>query len=131
MAVMISNAVRNHNGCPANLERIWRVMIDNKDTTNLIRDIATRNNLRTADTLELDSSSDDFAALLATDNGRGVARLLADYPTLFGRKMIRSAKILYVETGMPAICFKLQAVPIVENKTLSRKEGRKMRKLLK
>lgn len=38
--------------------------------------------------LEFAAGSDHFFALLATDNGKGVARMVAAYPEMFGRKII-------------------------------------------
>lgn len=55
----------------------------------------------------VDISVDDdiFFALLATDNGKGVARMLASYPGCFGGKTVTRARIY--KAGMD-ICWFLE-----------------------
>ena len=53
--------------------------------------------LTTSDPAEEEAGSDQFFRLLATDNGKGVARMLTDYPAMFGRKTI--SKALVYPTG--------------------------------
>ncbi|KAF4966836.1 hypothetical protein FZEAL_10609 [Fusarium zealandicum] len=101
-------------------------------TQNLIQDIAKRRRLLVGQTTELDNRSDDFLALLATDNGKGVARMLATYPRLFGRKVIARARVFVLHA--PAILWMLEEVEVPEANPLpqktnpSRKERRHLRK---
>ncbi|KAK7413271.1 hypothetical protein QQX98_007859 [Neonectria punicea] len=132
MAASFSRAVKLHGGSTESLARVWRLTIENRDTRGLINDIMTRRKLKMGQITELDSHADDFFALLATDNGKGVARMLTAYPKMFGCKVIARARVYTM--AVPAICWILEQVegpepnPQPEKTTPSRKEARHLRK---
>ncbi|KAM5364075.1 hypothetical protein ACJZ2D_011692 [Fusarium nematophilum] len=69
------------------LSSVWRMNITNGQTQGLIGKLASRN--RSADApFEIHENEPLFFALLASDHGRGVASMLADYPWMFGFKTI-------------------------------------------
>lgn len=97
----------------ANLETIWRVSISNEDTKRLIARIMGTSQ-KSSRCVELTVDDDLFFALLATDNGRGLARMLGDYPEMFGRKALISAKVWQL-TSMPDICWLLGDLPDIRS----------------
>ncbi|KAL6697433.1 hypothetical protein J3F84DRAFT_407087 [Trichoderma pleuroticola] len=79
MAVYFSQTMtacgRDTNG----LEAIWRINIVNQDTQNVIMTYCKDK------AVEFGTGDEGFYALLATDHGKGPARMLATYPRMFGR----------------------------------------------
>ncbi|KAF0636526.1 hypothetical protein FPSE5266_20332 [Fusarium pseudograminearum] len=58
---------------------------------------------------EVGEEDDMFFALVASDNGRGIASMLRDYPWMFGFKAIVGALIV-PNNNNPSICWKLKQV---------------------
>ncbi|KAH7014755.1 hypothetical protein EDB80DRAFT_678730 [Ilyonectria destructans] len=73
MAVTFHRVTTAYGGDTKGLETIWRLSIDNDAV------------------VDLQAGDDGFFALLGTDHGKGLARMLADYPEMFGRRIIASA----------------------------------------
>jgi hypothetical protein len=86
---------------PSNLSLIWRYWIENKATKYLIR-VAIQNK---EGKTEFTPSDEEFFALLANDNGRGVVHLLRHWCRTLGRKTI--TKIVVFELEKLAMCFML------------------------
>jgi hypothetical protein len=64
---------------------IWRYNIINAQTTRLIRQLQDRySTLSSPDPFEVGDDDALFLALIASDNGRGIASMLRDYAWLFG-----------------------------------------------
>ncbi|KAJ6784482.1 hypothetical protein PWT90_05603 [Aphanocladium album] len=88
-----------------NLETVWRYMVANPDTQAVMRVVSYR--LHDNTKVAIQSGTDEFFALLGTDNGKGVAYLLADFPQMFGRKIISHVSIPLPQT----LCWTLQVYP--------------------
>jgi hypothetical protein len=80
--------------------------------------------------LEFHPQDDIFLSLLGTPNGKGVARMLAEYPQFFGCKTISKVTVYpNLELGL-SLCWILEKAPCIEtqapmpNGPLSRKELR-------
>ncbi|KAK3939525.1 hypothetical protein QBC46DRAFT_342490 [Diplogelasinospora grovesii] len=113
-------AMKRSGGDIAKLEAVWRVGIVNTETRSVIEHMLRREtNQRFVETnqrsAEVSPSDDVFYSLLGTDNGRGVAGMLAKYPQVFGRKNITRARVYKTqETRQHAsycICWFLEEVP--------------------
>lgn len=82
---------------------------------------------------EFDVDDDAFHALLATDNGKGVGRMLASYPGLFGVRLMRKVRVFTRETSpMPDLCWMPELIvppprPVCPSpdRPLSKKERRR------
>lgn len=112
MAACCTKAMEITGGQMRSIETIWRIQIQNDTTQRLIADTANRPRYQQLDLrqyMDIDSSTDDFYALLATDNGKGPARMLAAYPGLFGGKIITRARI-FPHGGDPHICWFLEEI---------------------
>ena len=91
------------------IETIWRVEIKNILTHNLIKDASNRQQGSHCDYIDIDSSNDDFYALLGADHGKEPARMLATYPRLFGGKIIARARIFH-HSDNPHLCWFLEEI---------------------
>jgi hypothetical protein len=118
-------------GGMANLVEIFRLNIVNPVTEGLISTIGSKSVRPNDDEAPLTFGEDDdeFFALLGTDNGRGVARMLGTYPLMFGCKVIQ--KVLVGPWSQPPnICWavgELKGVPKPSPHPLSHKAARKER----
>ena len=90
------------------LEAVWRMCIQNEDAIYAMRHIDMRtspaertNNGRWHDVYP---DEDGFFFLLGTDNGKGVARMLADHPGQFGRKTIEKVRVFPHGDCGPCLC---------------------------
>lgn len=104
--------------------------IANNETLGIIERIRPRPGKRsTKEPVDLDAGTDGFFALLGSDNGRGAARMLVDYPQMFGRKTISSVRVFPGD-----ICWFLDEVVIPKpaapdpSSAPSRKERRRQNK---
>ena len=91
---------------PSNLSLIWRYRISNPTTQGLIN-VALQNG---EEKTEFAPSDEQFFALLASDNGRGVVHLLRHWCRTVGRKTI--AKIVVIQLKEPAMCFVLEPTSV-------------------
>lgn len=108
--------------------------IVNTDTLSVISSIDRR--LKQPHTavlrhVDIHPSEDDyFFALLGSENGKGIARMLADFPHFYGRKTITKVRVYPSSKVGPALCWFLEEVeevkvPMTPTKNpLSRKEKR-------
>jgi len=87
---------------PSNLSLIWRYQIVNTTTQDLIY-VALQNG---EEKTEFTPSDEQFFALLANDNGRGVVHLLRHWCRTLGSKTI--TKIAVLRLREPAMCFVLE-----------------------
>ena len=136
---VVTNTTRDgfipFDGSTKNLETVWRVLIQNRDTHTVIQEIQARHQGEEQPLL-IDNTDDGFYALLGSDNGKGIARMLASYPQMFGRKTISQVQIWSTE-----LCWFLQTVPAppappidpapLETAVLSRSQRRRLKKDLK
>ncbi|KAL7954522.1 hypothetical protein V8C34DRAFT_294134 [Trichoderma compactum] len=125
MAVCFSQTMtacdRDTNG----LEAIWRINIVNQ-VCILCKDKA----------VEFGPGDEGFYALLATDHGKGPARMLATYPQMFGRRFMAKVKAFRYDGGLdPCICWILEKLPPPTLQTstqpsgpLSKKQKRNLRR---
>lgn len=132
IAIAIEMTMAETNGDPTTLQKIWRVNVINEKTNCMIDQ--ARNDPSTDTKKEcfvLTPDSEYFFALLGTDNGAGIARMLATYPHMFGGKTI--SKVQVYDQGTVYMCWYLQVFemkeptpppPPPESTTLSRKERR-------
>ncbi|KAK4094094.1 hypothetical protein Purlil1_1585 [Purpureocillium lilacinum] len=136
MAVGCSRVVTSHGGDLKSLEKIWRITIKNPLTRAVVNHAVVRTKFSLdglQNSLEFAAGSDHFFALLATDNGKGVARMLAAFPEMFGRKTIDRV-VIYPQKGSPHICWSLKEAaikpsePAPEISAPSRKQRRHMKK---
>lgn len=67
--------------------------IANEVTLGVIRFLRLQSKVGDTEPVDLRAGADGFFALLGTDNGKGVARMLAAYPQMFGRKTISCVRI--------------------------------------
>lgn len=111
MAVAINRAMNVHGGSASSLRRVWRLMIDNDETRDIVSQIQSELNVRPGHTIELQSGNPFFFRLLGSDNGKGVARMLAEYPDKFGRKTIKSVRV----HDIPALCWELEGRDLLPN----------------
>lgn len=101
----------------------------NADTMGVIKRIQADQSLKDGADL---GPSEGFWALLATDNGKGLARMLGTYPEYFGRKTIVKVRIWSQQ-----LCWFLEELEVSEpsvvtpsgRTTLSRKERPKEKKM--
>ena len=136
MAVAITRAMNLHGGSASSLQRVWRLMIDNQDTRDIVGQIQSQYNKSDGSTIEFESGHPFFFRLLGSDNGKGVARMLAEYPDRFGRKTIKSVRVFVHE--IPALCWELEGRELLPNlkkqkmmekdSPLSNKEKRSLKK---
>lgn len=88
--------------------------------------------------VELGPGDDGFYALLATEHGKGPARMLAAYPQMFGRRFMTRVWVFQYGGSCPSICWILdklphpepQLPPLPPNRPMSKKEERKYKKML-
>jgi hypothetical protein len=99
---IIGQLWEQHAADPSNLSLIWRYQIVNTTTQDLIN-VALQNGEKKT---EFAPSDEQFFALLANDNGRGVVHLLRHWCRTLGRKMI--TKIVVLRLREPAMCFVLE-----------------------
>ena len=81
-----------HRGDPSNLNYIVRNNVENADTKSIIYEAHWRAGKPLSDSIRLwreGFENDAFFALLGTPNGKGVARMLADYNHALKRKTIQ------------------------------------------
>ncbi|ROW02444.1 hypothetical protein VMCG_06103 [Cytospora schulzeri] len=131
MAVAISRVMASSGGDPKSLEAIWRMAIIYYDTLSVIRDAMARRQIPEWGWVDIQAGEDDFFALLATDNGKGNARMLAAYPQMFGRKTISRVRVFNNQ-----LCWFLEEMSIPEpsaaapeaSSTPSRKERRRLKR---
>jgi len=60
--------------------------------------------------VELGPEDDLFFALLATDHGKGPARMLAAYPSMFGRRVMARV-LVFRNDGFPDLCWVVEERP--------------------
>lgn len=126
-----NDAGQHFGGSTKSLETVWRHLIANTDTLAVIRVVT---NLHPNEGLIFDvaNTTDSFRALLGTDNGKGIARMLASYPQLFGRKIISHVRVNKRVSN--ELCWFLETVkespPKEINETPSKKARRQARKSL-
>ncbi|KAH6622543.1 hypothetical protein F5144DRAFT_655860 [Chaetomium tenue] len=136
MAAM--NAGGGHNSAPrcgmTALLAIVRFNVVNRVTTAVVVKVHSQRPRATPGPLTLRPGEADFFALLGTENGKGVARMLGAYPRMFDQKIIASTRIDPIDP--PSICWVLEkleeepAVPAeaVSPRPMSHKEARKAKK---
>lgn len=92
------------------LEAIWRYCIANTTTRDLNLDILKRHKFQPKEHgnfLEIPLTSEDFHALLATDNRKGLCRMLASYPAFFNYAFIHRVRVYNAKT----LCFLIKHEP--------------------
>ncbi|GKU05513.1 hypothetical protein FLAG1_09038 [Fusarium langsethiae] len=87
---------------------IWRYKIVNQQTQRLIRQLAAKN-ANPKIPFEVGEEELLFFALVASDNGRGIASMLRDYPWLFNFKTIVTAMVFPYEPR-PSLYWRLAPV---------------------
>lgn len=132
MAAGCAHAMKAHSNL-ALLESIWRVHVINPDTLGVCKNIAAQLGEAKDQPFVLRPDSDHFFALLGTHHGKGPARMLTDYPRMFGYRTIEKAtcffvdKKLYISWSLQAAARKLPQG--VSDSPLSRKQRRHLKKL--
>lgn len=132
MAVSISRVMASTGGNAKSLEAIWRIAIDNQDTNRIIGEAMEKHRIPEDGFVDIPAGEDEFFALLATDNGKGSARMLATYPQMFGKKTISRVRVF-----KKRLCWFLEEVEIPEPSvavpegpsTPSRKERLRLKRL--
>jgi hypothetical protein len=105
-----------------NLRAILRVTIVNEITRGLIELLGREAFARGASRdrpLTFEEGEPDFFALLGTENGKGCAWMLADYPQMFGRKVITKA-VVDPWSDRPNIWWVLRELPAAPSPTGAR-----------
>jgi hypothetical protein len=105
-----------------NLRAILRVTIVNQTTRGLIKLLEREALARGASRdlpLTFEEGQPDFFALLGTENGKGCAWMLADYPLMFGRKVITKA-VVDPWSDLPNICWLVRELPAAPSPTGAR-----------
>lgn len=102
---------------PSGLNEVIRSSIQNQET-QLILDMAFTKATQKARETEFLAGTEEFFALLGTDNCKGVAFMLADHPVAFGRKTISSI----VALSSSYMRIKLGPGPVIET-SLARPMG--------
>ncbi|KAK4220327.1 hypothetical protein QBC37DRAFT_445593 [Rhypophila decipiens] len=83
-------------------------------TERMVEEIFRARRVQSLPTVDVCVGSDDFFALLATQNGKSVARMLGSYPSIFGRRMVSrirlfprfdGPKVLLGEKTFPDLCW--------------------------
>lgn len=64
--------------------------------------------------LDIYDGEDKFFALLGSDNGKGVARMLADFPHFYGWKTISKVRVYPSSEVGPALCWFLEEMEEVK-----------------
>lgn len=93
MAASCEEVVPRSGGSMATIETVWRLIIANDEAKTLIHEIQTSRPQAGQNPVDLFPGDDHFFALLATNNGKGVARMLTAYPRYFGYKVISGARV--------------------------------------
>lgn len=141
MAFCCASVMRVTGGTMGGIEAIWRLSIKNKvfqsrpytllvqmclvlrrpqvqyqpltvpcyyqTTQDVVRHVV----VETPGRLEFAVRDDAFFALLAADNGKGVGRMLASYPGMFGRRLMTRVRVFRRQrTPMPGLCWLLDEV---------------------
>ncbi|QPH03757.1 hypothetical protein C2857_000127 [Epichloe festucae Fl1] len=126
LAIAFQNAVSTSGNSSKNLETIWRIWVENLDTRMVINHICPIEGT----TRDIDTSDDDFFALLGTVNGKTIPRMLATYPQYFGRRIVTKARVInHRGRQFPSICWFLKEAPTKEpTKRQQRKHRRELSK---
>ncbi|KAK2612590.1 hypothetical protein QQS21_001361 [Conoideocrella luteorostrata] len=106
MAVCYHTVMRQHGQSTKNLETVWRISIKNEITKGVIKRFVSKP--RSVKYFELGT---EFFALLGTVNGSGVARMLATYPQMFGRRIIARVGVFRHNADQSALCWHLEPAP--------------------
>ncbi|KAM7215405.1 hypothetical protein V8F06_009165 [Rhypophila decipiens] len=118
------------DGKMTGIEAVWRYYIENEETVKTILGIFTARRFRDQEWVEVKAGSDEFAALLATQHGKSIARMLAQYPVMFGRRMLSRARLFPQFSGRtmleerPDICWIIEQIAPPK---LSKKEQREQK----
>ncbi|KXS93714.1 hypothetical protein AC578_8280 [Pseudocercospora eumusae] len=94
------------------LQKVVRCSIDNKDTKHIIARVtkeAQPGSLPYSRRMSFKAGSEQYSALLGTENGVGVAYLLAKHQTTLGWKVIDSIEVFY-DQGFAYIVFNIRDV---------------------
>jgi hypothetical protein len=111
------------NADPAQLRSIWRASIRNNKTLHVIRKCLQATGLE-----EFVSGSQEFLAILGTDNGKGIVHILCDWQGTFGKKTIENVRVVGDERN--SLVFLVKTVPPataspVHTSPMSKKERRR------
>lgn len=126
LALAFQNAVSTSGNSSKKLMAIWRIWVENLETRRIIDHICPIEGT----TRDIDTSDDDFFALLGTANGKTIPRMLAAYPQFFGRRIVTKARVIrHRGRKFPSICWFLEEAPINEpTKRQQRKHRREVSK---
>lgn len=98
MANAYQRVMIDHGGSPTSLEQVWRVSIANDFTRGAMTAIYIKHEVGTKRAFaELRTDDPGFFVLLGSDNGKGVARMLGDYPQLFGQRVVVGVRVYRTE----------------------------------
>ncbi|KAI1173537.1 hypothetical protein F4777DRAFT_580885 [Nemania sp. FL0916] len=91
------------------LEAIWRVSISKDTLTAKIIDAVCGDD--SWDPVDVPSADDLFFAFLGSDHGKGPARMLANFPEMFGHRFVHRLRLFPHGKHMPDMCWYLEEVP--------------------
>ncbi|KAF4621506.1 hypothetical protein G7Y89_g14565 [Cudoniella acicularis] len=111
------------NADPAKLRSIWRASIENDETVRVINKCLQATGLE-----EFVPGSEEFLAILGTDNGKGIVHILCDWQGTFGKKIIENVRV--VQGGSYSLVFLVKTIPLapaspVHSSPMSNKERRR------
>ncbi|KAK4465171.1 hypothetical protein QBC42DRAFT_169869 [Cladorrhinum samala] len=140
MAECCVRAMRHSRGTMEGLETIWRLTISNEVTQGIIKSIFSHLPAGSTEA-DVEAGDDRFFALLASDHGKGPARMLPAFPELFGRRRMARIRVFAesTESQHPDLCWFLEPAPAPSpspeppptppTRPLSKREARKYKRM--